>query len=102
MVDITFDEFFELRKLLDSSEEDYNVGVSNLKNLKFNDDKIVDLLFIKALRLDKRSRFLERKDAVDHEKNASFLLGRSIYKNIVETTDKKVYVKILTEIMINY
>ena len=55
MNDITFEEFYELKKLFNSSEEDCQIGISNLNNLKYNDRKILNLLFVKSLPYNKRN-----------------------------------------------
>jgi hypothetical protein len=90
-----------LRRLLNSSEEDFEIGISNLKNLNFNDKKIVDLLVVKSLRLEKRQRFLKSNysKAASLTYNVYELFGKTIYNNIIKDANKKVYKQILKEIM---
>ena len=45
MIKITIDDFFSIVSLLNGSNEDYQIAVSNLENLKFKDEKIINLLF---------------------------------------------------------
>jgi hypothetical protein len=100
MSDITFDEFFALKSLLNGSEEDYQIGISNLENLAYNDKKIVDILFIKSLHLKKREKFLKcggLEDSINYRTNS--LLGKVIYTRILKEANKKVYKQILKEIM---
>ena len=40
MNDITLKEFFLIRDLLNGSNEDYQIAISNLNNLEFNDSKL--------------------------------------------------------------
>jgi hypothetical protein len=100
MSDITFDEFFTLRSMLNGSEEDYKVGISNLDNLVYNDKPIVDILFIKSLHLEKREQFLKcggLEDSINYRTDS--LLGKVIYTRILKEANKKVYKQILKEIM---
>ena len=100
MFDITFDEFFALKSLLNGSEEDYQMGISNLDNLVYNDKPIIDILFIKSLHLKKREQFLKcgnLEDSINYRTNS--LLGKAIYQRILKEADKKVYKQILKEIM---
>jgi len=100
MSDITFDEFFTLRSLLNGSEEDYQIAISNLDNLVYNDKKIVDILFIKSLYAEKRQSFL-KCGALENEimYRPILLMGKAIYSRILKEADKKVYKQILKEIM---
>jgi hypothetical protein len=101
--DITIDEFFAIRCLLNGSKEDFLIGKSNLKNLNYNDMGIVNILFAKSLSLAKRNRFILSIDVGPLGNLFSYhdLIGKSIYKTIVQRANKKIYKQILYEIMKN-
>jgi len=93
MIKITIDDFFSIVSLLNGSNEDYQIAVSNLENLKFKDEKIINLLFTKALFLDKRTRF------VKSNKNDPMLIGRNLFNHIKANGNNKLYKQILYRIM---
>jgi hypothetical protein len=98
MNDITLDQFFGLRDLLNGSDEDYAVAISNLNNLEFNDKKIIDRLLVKSLSLDERKRFLKGSSlGIDWPYNV--LVGINLFDYIKENSSKTIYVDILYEIM---
>tara|TARA_R110001632_G_scaffold28786_2_gene76640 strand:- start:98 stop:415 length:318 start_codon:yes stop_codon:yes gene_type:complete len=96
--DITIDEFFSIQNLLNGSSEDFEIAVSNLDNLKFNDKRILDLLFVKSLLLEKRSSFL-KCGTVNIEPNDKILLGENIFDYIKDNSNNKLYIDILYIIM---
>jgi hypothetical protein len=103
--EITFDEFFSLRRLLNGSEEDCELGISNLKNLNYHDKYIIHILFIKSLSLNNRRRFIRSTD-IELDITFQTLIGEQIYNTIIyntitETCNKKVYKQILFRIMTN-
>lgn len=97
MNDITLKEFFLIRDLLNGSDEDYQIAISNLNNLEFNDKTIVDLLLTKSLFLEKRKRFLNGSQ-IDFKSN-DLLIGINLFNYIKENSSKTIYVDILYEIM---
>jgi hypothetical protein len=96
--DITIDEFFAIRSLLNGSIEDFQIGKSNLNNLEYNNKEIVITLFIKSLSHGKRIRFIESNDK-NGDYSSDGLIGKSIYKTIKQKADKKIYKQILLKIM---
>lgn len=96
MNNITFDQFFGLRDLLNGSDEDYALAISNLNNLEFNDKKIIDRLLVKSLSLDKRKRFLTGSSLGITRR---ILIGINLFNYIKENSSKTIYVDILYEIM---
>lgn len=100
MIDITDDKFFALRDLLNGSSEDYQIAISNLNNLTFNDKKLVDRLLLKSLSLDKRKRFLSGSSlSIDHHNIETSLIGVNLFNYIKENSSKTIYVDILYKIM---
>jgi|TARA_R110002167_G_scaffold345147_1_gene554768 hypothetical protein len=100
MNDITFEEFYELKKLFNSSEEDCQIGISNLNNLKYNDRKILNLLFVKSLPYNKRKIFLNN-NIFFLCFSSKALIGKNIYNTIEKKGNKKIYKQILLQIMKN-
>ena len=100
MSDITFSEFYELKSLFNSTEEDCQIGISNLNNLAYNDREILNLLFVKSLPYDKRRIFLNN-NIFFLCYSARALIGKSIYRVIEKKGNKKVYKQILLQIMTN-
>ena len=98
MNDITLDQFFGLRDLLNGSDEDYAVAISNLNNLEFNDKKIIDHLLVKSLSLDERKRFLTGS-SLGITQGYKSLIGINLFNYIKENSSKTIYVDILYEIM---
>ena len=98
MNDITLDQFFGLRDLLNGSDEDYAVAISNLNNLEFNDKKIIDHLLVKSLSLDERKRFLTGS-SLGITQGYRSLIGINLFNYIKENSSKTIYVDILYEIM---
>ncbi|MGK0256315.1 MAG: hypothetical protein ACI81I_000932 [Arcobacteraceae bacterium] len=98
MVNITFNQFFALKDLLNGSDEDYAIAISNLNNLEFNDKKLVDRLLVKSLSLDKRKRFLIGS-SLGINKNSKVLIGINLFNYIKKNSSKTIYVDILYEIM---
>jgi|TARA_R110000796_G_scaffold38476_5_gene96761 hypothetical protein len=97
MNDITLKEFFLIRDLLNGSNEDYQIAISNLNNLEFNDKTIVDLLLTKSLFLEKRKRFLNGSQ-IDFKSN-DLLIGINLFNYIKKNSSKTTYVDILYTIM---
>jgi hypothetical protein len=95
--EITLDEFFAIRSLLNGSKEDFQIGKSNLSNLNYSDMKMVNTLFTKSLSLEKRYRFKKSSDGCFYFYED--LIGKSIYKIIVQKANKKIYKQILYKIM---
>ena len=98
MVNITFNQFFALKDLLNGSDEDYAIAISNLNNLEFNDKKLVDRLLVKSLSIDKRKRFLIGS-SLGINKNSKVLIGINLFNYIKKNSSKTIYVDILYEIM---
>tara|TARA_R110002074_G_scaffold47610_3_gene122013 strand:- start:5562 stop:5861 length:300 start_codon:yes stop_codon:yes gene_type:complete len=97
MNDITLKEFFLIRDLLNGSDEDYQIAISNLNNLEFNDKTIVDLLLTKSLFLEKRKKFLNGSQ-IDFKSN-DLLIGINLFNYIKKNSSKTIYVDILYTIM---
>jgi|TARA_R110000787_G_scaffold38196_9_gene96485 hypothetical protein len=97
MNDITLKEFFLIRDLLNGSDEDYQIAISNLNNLEFNDKTIVDLLLTKSLFLEKRKKFLNGSQ-IDFKSN-DLLIGINLFNYIKKNSSKTTYVDILYTIM---
>ena len=56
---ISLEEYKKLRELLHGSDEDYNVGCENIKNMK-EITSITKMLFAKSLMFGKRQDFCEK------------------------------------------
>tara|TARA_R110002167_G_scaffold177167_2_gene376937 strand:+ start:12928 stop:13224 length:297 start_codon:yes stop_codon:yes gene_type:complete len=98
MNDIKFEEFFTLSKLLNSSEEDYNIGNTNIKNLNFKNLDLVYTLFAKSLSLEKRAKFIRDNNlSLEWRK----LIGKDIYKSILKIGNNEIHKQILKKIMTN-
>ena len=98
MNDIKFEEFFTLRKLLNSSEEDYDIGNTNIKNLNFKNLDMVYTLFAKSLSLEKRSKFISDNNlSMEWRK----LIGKDIYESILKIGNNEIHKQILKKIMTN-
>jgi hypothetical protein len=108
MSDITFDEFFGLISLLNGSEEDYGIAINNLENLKFNDKEIIDVLIVKSLRLKKRNKFCNcgglKENYTEKSLGGEYIYNRIKDKIALKTSvkNRKLYIKILLEIMTKY
>ena len=98
MSDITVNEFFTLKTLLNGSDEDYQIAISNLNNLEFNDKKIIDHLFVKSLSLKTRRRFLNGSQ-IGIEHSDSNLIGVNLFNYIKKNSNKTIYIDILYTIM---
>ena len=98
MKKITIDDFFSISSLLKGSPEDFQIAVSNLDNLKFNDKYIVDLLFAKSLSLGTRTAFL-RWGTVKIKKRDTLLIGRNLFNYIKANGNSNLYKQILYRIM---
>ena len=105
MTNITFDEFFALRRLLNGVEEDYYVAISNLYNLEFNDRELVNLLLVKSLQESFRKRFLKWSNYWKYDPGVVYtyqkLIAKNISSEIKRTGDKLIYKQILRQIMNN-
>jgi len=98
MKKITIDEFFTISCLLKGSDEDYQIAISNLINLKFKDTYILDLLFAKSLSLGTRTAFLSC-GTVKIKKRDTLLIGRNLFNYIKANGDSNLYKQILYRIM---
>jgi len=97
MKKITIDEFFTISSLLKGSDEDYQIAISNLINLKFKDTYILDLLFAKSLSLEKRNRYTKYNIYI--QKNDVLLIGKNLFNYITANGNGKLYKQILYRIM---
>jgi hypothetical protein len=97
MKKITIDEFFTISSLLKGSDEDYQIAISNLINLKFKDTYILDLLFAKSLSLEKRNRYTKYNIYI--QENDVLLIGRNLFNYITANGNGKLYKQILYRIM---
>ena len=75
-------------------------GISNLNNLKYNDRKILNLLFVKSLPYNKRKIFLNN-NIFFLCFSSKALIGKNIYNTIEKKGNKKIYKQILLQIMKN-
>ena len=75
---ITIDELKELEKMLNAGDEDYNIAVSNIKNLDL--DLIYIKLLSKGLYSYKRSEYLNKFGISTHNLNS--LSFDSLYEEI--------------------
>lgn len=97
MKKITINEFFSISCLLKGSDEDYQIAISNLKNLNLSDTYILDLLFVKSLSLEKRSRYTRFNIYV--QENDKLLIGKNLFNYITTNGNGKIYKHILYKIM---
>tara|TARA_R100001443_G_scaffold60496_1_gene70829 strand:+ start:700 stop:1122 length:423 start_codon:yes stop_codon:yes gene_type:complete len=88
---ISLKEYKKLRELLHGSDEDYNVGCENIKNMK-EVTSITKMLFAKSLMFGKRQDFCEKfkidyhsvKEWNDMFKDLNDTLGIRIEQEIIE------------------
>lgn len=96
MNQITNKEFFQIVKLLNGLEEDFNLGIncynSFIMTTEFN------LLFTKALRYEKRKRFVKEMGL---KYTPIQLTVKVINEKIINEKKHSIYKEILLEIMNN-
>lgn len=89
-------EFFKILKLLNGLNDDFELGINYYNSFKKSNIMILNLLFSKALKFDKRHRFIKYFDL---NYTSEQLTGKNINKIIRENGNNSTYKKILLKIM---
>jgi hypothetical protein len=94
---MTHNAFFQIVKLLNGLDDDFALGINCYKSFNSLDTIILNLLFTKALKYDKRHRFVKELKLVY---TPIELTGKNVNQIIKQNGDNVIYKKILLKIML--